>query len=101
MKKLSVLLLLSLASINSTAEEYRSFKVFCDKTETIISQLKEKHKELPIIAGTRLSSSKSTISVWGNPETETFTILDSLGDQSCVLAVGTDVTILLKEGEGI
>ena len=73
----------------------------CDKTEKIIASLKEKYNEVPIIAGKRLSSSKSTISVWGNPATETFTILDSIGDMSCVLAVGTDITVLLKEGEGI
>ena len=101
MKKFSLLILLGAISFNTVAEEYRSFRVVCDKTETIVASLKEKYKELPIIAGRRLSSSKSTISVWGNPETETFTILDSLGDQSCVLAVGNDITILLKEGEGI
>ena len=101
MNKLTLLLLLTLCSYNSSAEEYRSFRVVCDKTETIISTLKEKYQEIPIVAGSRLSSVKSTISVWGNPATETFTILDSFGDMSCVLAVGTNITILLGQGEGI
>lgn len=101
MKKLSLLILLGVIALNTRAEEYRTFRVVCDKTDTIISQLKEKYKEIPIIAGKRLSSSQSTISVWGNPSTETFTILDTLGEMSCVLAVGTNVTILLSEGEGI
>jgi hypothetical protein len=101
MKKLTLLLLLTFYSYNSSAEEYRSFRVVCDKTESIIASLKEKYKEIPIIAGSRLGSSKSTISVWGNPETETFTVLDSLGDMSCVLAVGNNISILLGQGEGI
>ena len=87
--------------MNANAAEVRAFRVTCDKTEVIIAQLKEKHKEMPILAGKSLNSVRSTISVWGNPGTETFTILDSHGDTSCVIAVGTDVTILLKEGEEI
>ena len=86
---------------NSHAQESRGFNVLCDKTEIIISKLQEKYKEVPLIAGRSLNSVRSTISVWGNPETETFTILDTHGDMSCVLAVGTDITILLKEGESI
>lgn len=101
MKKLTLLFLLTFYSYNSFAEEYRTFRVVCDKTETIMSSLKEKYNEVPIIAGKRLNSVKSTISVWGNPETNTFTILDTHGDTSCVLAVGTDITVLLKEGESI
>lgn len=101
MKKLFLLILLSAISTNVVAEEYRTFRVVCDKTDAIIEQLKEKYKEIPIVAGKRLSSSQSTISVWGNPGTETFTILDTLGEMSCVLAVGTNITILLNEGEGI
>jgi hypothetical protein len=101
MKKLTLLLALTFCSFNSSAEEYRSFRVVCDKTEAIVASLKEKYQEIPIIAGTRLSSTKSTISVWGNPATETFTILDSFGDMSCVLGVGTNITILLGQGEGV
>jgi len=101
MKKISLLLLLGSLSLNAHTEEYRGFRVVCDKTETIISSLKEKYKEVAIIAGKRLNSVKSTISVWGNPETETFTVLDTHGDMTCVLAVGTDITVLLKEGESI
>jgi hypothetical protein len=101
MKKLTLLLLLTFYTYNSSAEEYRSFRVVCDKTETIMATLKEKYQELPIIAGSRLSNTRSTISVWGNPATETFTILDSFGDMSCVLAVGDNVSVLLPQGEEI
>jgi hypothetical protein len=94
-KKLTLLFLLIFYSYNSSAEEYRKFQ------EKIIASLKEKYNEVPIIAGKRLSSSKSTISVWGNPATETFTVLDTYGDMTCVLAVGTDITVLLKDGESI
>ena len=101
MKKLTLLLILSFYSYTSSAEEYRSFRVICDKTETIVASLKEKYQELPIIAGNRLTNGKSTISVWGNPATQTFTILDTLGDMSCVLAVGKNITVLLPQGEEI
>lgn len=101
MKKINLLLLLSCLSLNAYTEEYRGVRIVCDKTETIMSSLKEKYNEVPIIAGKRLNSTKSTISVWGNPETSTFTILDTNGDMTCVLAVGNDITILLKEGESI
>jgi hypothetical protein len=101
MKKLTLLLLLTFYSTNSLSEEYRSFRVVCDKTETIVASLKEKYQELPIIAGMRLGNSRSTISVWGNPATQTFTVLDSLGDMSCVLAVGDNISVLLPQGEEI
>jgi hypothetical protein len=101
MKKISLLLLLGCLNLNAHTEEYRGFRVVCDKTETIISSLKEKYNEVPLIAGKRTNSVKSTISVWGNPETNTFSVLDTHGDTTCVLAVGTDITILLKEGESI
>lgn len=101
MKRLSLFILLSLLSLNLTAQERRTMGVFCAKTEEVLSSLRGKYKEIPLIAGKSLNSTGSTISIWGNPETETFTILDTHGDTTCILGAGTNITILLKEGESI
>ena len=89
-----------ISSVSSFAAEQRKFTVVCDRTEEIIATLRDKHQEIPILAGRNFNSVRSTISVWGNPEKETFTILDSHDGMSCVIGVGDNVTILLTEPEG-
>jgi hypothetical protein len=100
MKKISLLFLLSLYGFTVNAQEQRTMKVFCDKTEVVMNSLQGKYYEIPILAGQNLNRSHSTLSVWGNPATNTFTILDTLGDTTCVIAVGDNLTILLNDPQG-
>jgi hypothetical protein len=98
MKKLLTLVLV-FSAVNCLAAEQRKFTVVCDKTEEVIATLRDKYQEIPILAGRSFNSARSTISVWGNPEKETFTILDSHDGMSCVIGIGDNVTILLTEPE--
>lgn len=101
MNKMYILIGLLLTNpIQSSAVEQKSLPVVCDKTSVIIDSLSKRFKEITILAGTGLGVQENhVISVWGNPETKTFTILDTFGDTTCVLSVGNNVEILLQEAE--
>ena len=49
---------------------------------------------MPIVIGKGLGSEQHMISFWGNPNTRTFTVVDTFGDTSCILGVGTDIEIV-------
>jgi hypothetical protein len=100
MKKIGLLFLLSLHSFTVNAQEQRTMKVFCDKTEVVMKSLQGRYYEIPILAGKNANRSQSTLSVWGNPATDSFTILDTLGDTTCILAAGDNLTILLNDPQG-
>ena len=83
------------------AQEKRTIPTVCDKTETVISTLKNKYSEIPIMAGVSADPSKSIVSIWGNPETKSYTILATKGDVTCVLSVGEKLEVLLNLGTAI
>jgi hypothetical protein len=72
------------------AEEQRGFAVSCDSTEKIMTILKEQFKEIPIAVGISHDSVNSITSIWLNPETGSFTIVQSHKEMSCVLVTGQD-----------
>jgi len=99
MKFYAAILFLITASVQ--AEDIRSLRVQCDDTNTVMNTLKERFNEVPVVAGRSPNPLGSTISVWGNPLTNTFTILHTMGNTTCVLGVGDDFTILLTEGKDV
>jgi len=88
-----------LGATHSYAIEQRNLQVVCDKTSTILNSLQNSFKEIGIISGKGVGPTPHTLSVWGNPETNTFTILDTHGDTTCVLGVGEEIQILLQAPE--
>jgi hypothetical protein len=72
------------------AQDQREFNVTCDSTEKIMNALKEQFKEIPIAVGISHDSVNSITSIWLNPETSTFTIVQSYKEISCVLVTGQD-----------
>lgn len=92
-------LLLTIPVQNIAAEE-RVLKTTCDKTSVVIDALTNRFKEITILAGTGIGPQAGhIISVWGNPQNESFTIIDSFNDISCILSVGNHIQILLQEVE--
>jgi hypothetical protein len=75
----------------------QTLPVICDSTEVIMSALQDRFKEIPVIAG-KSTARQSYTSVWGNPETKSFTIVTTRGDVTCVLDVGTNLEVILPSG---
>jgi len=87
--------ILCIAPTLSNAEQHSvPFEVICDDTAVIVQTLKKEYVEVPIVVGKGLGSSQHMISFWGNPETKTFTVIDTYGDTSCILGVGTGVEVI-------
>ena len=99
MNKFYILIGLLLANpLQSSATEQKNLAVICDKTSVVIDALTHRFKEITILAGTGIGpQAKHVISVWGNPAVNTFTIVDTFGDTSCILSVGENLEILLQE----
>jgi len=101
MNKIYMIIGLVLCSATqSYAAETKQLSVVCDKTSVVIDALTHRFNEMTILAGTGIGpQDKHIISVWGNPELKTYTILDTFGEMSCILSVGENVEILLQEPE--
>ena len=83
---------------NTQAE--RNMPVECDSTEKIMTALKDQFKETPLMVG-KSTTKKSYTSIWGNPETKTFTVLTTRGDVTCVLDVGTDLEVVINSDKSV
>lgn len=92
---------MALLAYNVYAQEKRTIPTICDKTETIVATLKNKYQEVPVMAGVNSDGTKSVMSVWGNPETKSYTVLLSKGDITCVLSVGEKLEVVLNLGPAV
>lgn len=74
----------------------------CYNTEEIFKSLKEKYKEMPFMTGKAGDFANSTVSIWMNPVDNTWTIIATKKDISCVVGMGTDMKIVpYKKGSNI
>jgi hypothetical protein len=95
MKKL---LLMALISISVQAEPFEMKKpVICDKTEVIFKILSgSDYKEKPIWLGAA-DEKLVNYSLWVNPATTNWTIVQFNNDVACILGTGESYTILTKK----
>lgn len=80
--------------LTSTAGEVETREMYCDETKTIAKSLKDTHKEMPVITGEASDEAGSLMTIWMNPESESWTILATNGDYSCVIGVGTKLKVI-------
>lgn len=74
----------------------------CFDTNELFAELKIKFKEIPIILGNVSDQAKSTMSLWINPVEETWTIISTKKDTSCVIGTGIDFKLVpYKKGADI
>ena len=94
------ILLLSLLTIGlaATAQPVTTKKeVYCDKTEDLISVLKsEKFEEAPIWLG-KGDSKAPNYSLFVNPETRSWTIIQFNNELACVLGSGESYKTITKK----
>lgn len=66
----------------------------CYNTEEIFKSLKEHYKEFPILTGKAGDFANSIVSVWMNPTENSWTIIATKKDISCVIGMGTDMNLV-------
>ena len=83
-----------IAPLESKAGEKITFDAYCDKTTTVVKALREQHQEAPVLFGNANDRANSVMSLWVNVNTETWTILTTKDDISCVIGVGENIKSL-------
>jgi hypothetical protein len=79
-----------------------TFEAPCFDTNQLFAELKIKFKETPIILGNVSDLARSTMSLWINPVEETWTIISTKKDTSCVIGTGVDFKLVpYKKGSNI
>ena len=93
MKKLFVILTM-IPAFSYAEQSVVPLEVICDDTPKIVTTLRNEYKEIVILAAKGAGSTQHFITVWGNPETKTMTIVDTYGAMSCIIGIGVDIDIM-------
>ena len=78
----------------SNAQEVITYDAPCYDTSELFTELKNKYKETPILMGIVGDQAKSTMSLWINPKDDTWTIISTKKDTSCVIGIGVDFKLV-------
>lgn len=95
-KKLLLGTMLTLC-LNANAQEEQSFKSYCDKTEKIFNDLRTNYREQPLLGGKGPSNTTGVMTLWINPTTNSWTILVTYPEKTCVIGGGVDLTLIRNE----
>lgn len=87
-------LLVSCLTLNAFAGEVITRDMFCADTKIIVKDLKEKYKEIPVITGKADDEAQSLMTIWMNPVEETWTIVATNKDYSCIIGVGQKLKVI-------
>jgi hypothetical protein len=87
-------LLASCLTLNVYAGEVITRDMFCADTKLIVKDLREKYKEIPVITGKADDEAQSLMTIWMNPVEETWTIVATNKDYSCIIGVGQKLKVI-------
>ena len=83
-----------LLTLNSYAGEVVSRDMYCADTKVIVKELREKYKEMPVVSGKADDEAQSLMTIWMNPVEETWTIVATNKDYSCIIGVGQQLKVI-------
>lgn len=66
----------------------------CYNTDKLVSELLTTHKESPFVVGRSDDQAGTTMSLWVNVATKTWTIIATNGEVSCVVGTGTELKLV-------
>ncbi len=89
-----ILLLITLYVGTVTAGEIVQRDMYCDDTKTITKELRDKYKEIPVVMGKVDDVTNSLMTIWTNPINESWTIVATNGDYSCIVGSGEKLTVI-------
>lgn len=80
--------------LTSNAGEVVPRDMFCDDTKTIVKSLKETYQEMPVISGRVDDEANSILTIWTNPTTDSWTIVATKKDYSCIIGTGEKLKVI-------
>jgi hypothetical protein len=86
--------------LTSNAGELVSRDMLCDETKVLVKSLREKYQEMPVITGKVDDEAGSILTVWMNLTNESWTILATNKDYSCVIGVGQKLKVIEYNKKG-
>lgn len=78
----------------AVSEEIVTVQMPCYNTKVLFDTLKKNYKESPILMGKADDVAKSTMSLWINSLENSWSIVATKGDLSCVVGSGTHFKIM-------
>lgn len=96
MKQIGTTALLALCLTLNTAfaGEVVQRDMFCADTKLIVKDLREKYNEIPVVTGKVDDEAQSIMTIWMNPVEETWTIVATNKDYSCIIGVGQKLKVI-------
>lgn len=87
-------ILFGLVALASNAGEVVQRDMYCDDTKVIVKDLRDKYKEIPVATGKADDEAKSLMTLWMNPVEETWTIVATSREYSCIIGVGKQLKVI-------
>jgi hypothetical protein len=94
MKLLTIILSTCLYSSAWANPESIQVEFPCFDSVKLFKNLRENHKEYPFIVGRTADVAESIMSIWVQPNTQTWTIVATVDDVSCIVGNGKDFKIV-------
>ena len=88
------ILLITFYAVTSTAGEIVEREMYCDDTAVLSKLLRDKYHEIPVLIGKASDEAGSIMTLWSNPVDESWTIVATKGDYSCVIGLGEKLTVI-------
>ncbi len=76
------------------AGEVVTREMYCDETNKINNILRDKYQEIPVLIGKTSDLAESIMTLWTNPVDNTWTIVSTKNDYSCIIGVGEKLTVI-------
>jgi hypothetical protein len=106
--KYLIIILLSLTFLPVYAQdkpdEIVTARLECYNTMKVFTELQKTYKEAPMVLGKTSDEAKSTMSLWINATTKSWTIVATKDTLSCIVGAGTDIELsplFLKKKDSI
>ena len=90
--------LISFAELSST--EQHQMDLLCFDTSTLFTELRTEHEETPFFYGQTEDNIESTMSLWMKKGGESWTIVVTKKDLSCIMSLGKNLK-LVRNGKPI
>ena len=94
MKKLLATTLILLPLLCKSEPITLSFEAMCDDTKVVAKKLLNVFKEVPVLTGDAGDVAESKMSLWTNPDNDSWTIVATKENLSCVIGFGGNLKII-------
>lgn len=75
------------------AQEKKTIEIACNDSEAIFKALTEQYGEQPFVFGRKNQSSTSIMSLWLNPDTQSWSLLVTDPEKTCAVLAGEGMIV--------